>query len=229
MNNKDTSTPLETDWDRLDKMTDDEIDYSDIPRLDDKFFANARVYVPPSKRENFIQLDEGVLSWYKSQSKEYQGLINEVLRKYIETQGTQHLKVAEAVAEYHIEKALMANQFAAEGELEMATMEMAVDKVHHPYIERKEGVCRGKPKIVGTRIKVSNIVMAYERMGWTPDQIVDQYPHLRLEQVHDALSYYYENQTEIDAEILDDERFVEEMKKKYPSKLRARLQNKYAD
>jgi uncharacterized protein (DUF4415 family) len=86
MSDKNISPPLETDWDRIDKMTDENFDYSDIPPLDDKFFANARVYVPPSKRKNFIQLDEDVLSWFKSHSKEYQSHINVILKKYIEVQ-----------------------------------------------------------------------------------------------------------------------------------------------
>ena len=104
MNDKNTSTPLETDWDRLDKMTDEEIDYSDIPPLDDKFFTNAKVYVPPSNRKNFVQVDEEVLSWFKAQSKEYQTMINDILKKYIEKQGTQRPKLAEESAEYQVEK-----------------------------------------------------------------------------------------------------------------------------
>ena len=42
----------------------------------------------------------------------------------------------------------------------------------HPYITRKKGVCGGKPVITGTRIKVSHIAIYCEKMGYTPDQIV---------------------------------------------------------
>ena len=86
MNAKDITQPLETDWERLDRMIDEEIDYSDTPPLGDEFFANAKVYIPPSKRENFVQLDTDILTWFKAQSKEYQTFINIVLRKYIEIQ-----------------------------------------------------------------------------------------------------------------------------------------------
>ena len=92
-------------------------------------------------------------------------------------------------------------------------------KVRHTYVERKPGVCGGKPVIAGTRIKVTQIAIEYERLGWTPDQIVDAHPHLRLEQVHDALSYYYENQKQLDAEILADEQLIVELRQRYPSKL----------
>lgn len=34
--------PSQTDWARIDQMTDDEIDTSDIPPLDDAFFAAAQ-------------------------------------------------------------------------------------------------------------------------------------------------------------------------------------------
>jgi hypothetical protein len=36
----------ETDWDRVDRMTDDEIDTSDIPPLTDAFFENGRKVLP---------------------------------------------------------------------------------------------------------------------------------------------------------------------------------------
>jgi hypothetical protein len=36
----------ETDWDRIDQMTDDEIDTSDIPPLTDAFFERARIVFP---------------------------------------------------------------------------------------------------------------------------------------------------------------------------------------
>ena len=84
-------------------------------------------------------------------------------------------------------------------------------KLKHPYITCKKGICDGKPIIEGTRIKVAQIAIEYERMGMTPDNIVGAHPHLRLPQVHDALSYYYENIEEINADIRAGERFVKEM------------------
>ncbi|MBM3214058.1 DUF433 domain-containing protein [Candidatus Poribacteria bacterium] len=93
---------------------------------------------------------------------------------------------------------------------------VAESKTKYPYITRKKGVCRGKPIIRGTRIKVSHIVTEYELMGWTPDEIVAAHSHLTLAQVHDALSYYYDHAEEINAEIREDEVFVREMEKQHP-------------
>ena len=36
-----TSKSLETDWERVDASSDDEIDYSEIPELGEAFFATA--------------------------------------------------------------------------------------------------------------------------------------------------------------------------------------------
>lgn len=88
-------------------------------------------------------------------------------------------------------------------------------EMKHPYIARQKGVCGGKPVIKGTRIRVAQVAIEYERLGWSPDEIVRAHPHLTLAQVHDALSYYYENIDEMNAEIIRDEQVVEELKKAY--------------
>ncbi|MBM3238985.1 DUF433 domain-containing protein [Candidatus Poribacteria bacterium] len=94
---------------------------------------------------------------------------------------------------------------------------MALKKINHPYITQKEGICGGKPIIAGTRIKVAQIAIEYDQMGLTGDAIIQAHPHLNLAQVYDALSYYYDNIEEIEADIRANERFVEEMKEQYTS------------
>jgi len=86
MKEQNTSVPLKTDWERLDRMTDDDIDYTDSPPLGDEFFARARLYIPPSKRANFVELDSDVMTWFQQRDQHYPNLINIVLRKYIEIQ-----------------------------------------------------------------------------------------------------------------------------------------------
>ncbi len=95
---------------------------------------------------------------------------------------------------------------------------MKPEQVHHPYIEINPDVSGGKAVVVGTRIKVIQIVIEYVRLGWIPDQIVDAHPHLVLAEVHDALSYYYENQVRLDAEIREEEKVVRELKQQYSTK-----------
>ncbi len=62
--------------------------------------------------------------------------------------------------------------------------------------------------IAGTRIRVVDIAIEYEYMNCSPDDIITAHPHLRLEQVHDVLSYYYEHQPEIDKKIKEDQDFI---------------------
>lgn len=76
----------QTDWERLEQMTDEEIDTSDIPPLDEEFFANAQIRLPARKIPITIRLDPDVLSWFRSLGKGYQTHINNVLRMYMEAQ-----------------------------------------------------------------------------------------------------------------------------------------------
>jgi uncharacterized protein (DUF433 family) len=51
------------------------------------------------------------------------------------------------------------------------------------------------------RIRVAQIVMDYLAHGWSPDEMCRHYPHLTPAEAHAAMTYYYDNQAEIDAEI----------------------------
>jgi uncharacterized protein (DUF433 family) len=106
-------------------------------------------------------------------------------------------------------------------------------KTEHPYIIRSSEICRGSPVIKGTRMRVIDIALEYTMLGWSPDKITEAHPHINLAQVHDALSYYYERKEEIDLEIQERIQKVEELKAKYPSMLRKKLdeiaENKYME
>lgn len=76
--------PSETDWAKVEAMTDEEIDTSDIPPLDDAFFANAKLRMPKGKVPVVISVDADVVEWFKAQGEEYQKLLNAALRIYAE-------------------------------------------------------------------------------------------------------------------------------------------------
>ncbi|MDJ0800036.1 MAG: BrnA antitoxin family protein [Calothrix sp. MO_167.B12] len=65
-------------------MSDEEIDYSDIPPLTDDFFEGAILRIPTTQAHNLVEIDPDVMSWFKAQGTEYKQLINNVLRRYIE-------------------------------------------------------------------------------------------------------------------------------------------------
>ena len=73
--------------------------------------------------------------------------------------------------------------------------------IKHPYVTTDPNISRGSPIIAGTRVRVLDIIIEYEYLGYGPDDIVDAHPHLILPQVHDALSFYYEHREEMDKEI----------------------------
>ena len=75
---------VKSDLKRIDALRDEDIDYSDIPALDEEFFKQARVIVPPGKKQLTIRLDADVLAWLKAQGKGYQSRINAILRMYYE-------------------------------------------------------------------------------------------------------------------------------------------------
>jgi uncharacterized protein (DUF4415 family) len=77
------SKASKTDWKRLAKMKDKDIDTSDISELDEEFFKNAVVRIP-AKKPVTLRLDDDVLEWFKDQGQGYQTRINQLLRKYME-------------------------------------------------------------------------------------------------------------------------------------------------
>jgi uncharacterized protein (DUF433 family) len=68
-----------------------------------------------------------------------------------------------------------------------------------------------------------DIAINYELLGISADKIIDEYPDLKLEQVYDALSYYYEHKDTFDKKYREDQSFLAQLKKQYPSKLKAKL------
>jgi len=87
-------------------------------------------------------------------------------------------------------------------------MEPILEKRH---IEVTPGVCGGRARVAGHRIRVQDIALWTEQ-GQSPDQIVADFPQLSLADVYAALAYYHDHREEIDRQIREDEQFVAEMK-----------------
>jgi uncharacterized protein (DUF433 family) len=52
-----------------------------------------------------------------------------------------------------------------------------------------------------TNVKVVEVVTDKLAYDSSPEEIYSQYPHLSMGQIHAALAYYYDHQTELDEEI----------------------------
>ena len=65
-------------------MTDEEIDTSDSPPLDDDFFARAEWRMPEKKRAVTLSVDSEVLKWFEGQGADFQQRVNAALKIYAE-------------------------------------------------------------------------------------------------------------------------------------------------
>ena len=90
----------------------------------------------------------------------------------------------------------------------------------YAYVVKTPGVCGGRARIEGHRVRVQDVAIDYERLGLSPEEICREHPGLTLGQVHAALAYYYDHREEILAEIEADREAVEQFKRENPEAVR---------
>lgn len=90
MNEKNLNGQSETNWVRLEAMTDEEIDTSDIPPLDESFFANATLRMPKDKISVIVNIDPETSEWFEAQGEERKNLMSAALRIYAEAHKEIH-------------------------------------------------------------------------------------------------------------------------------------------
>ncbi|HLG76247.1 MAG TPA: DUF433 domain-containing protein [Ktedonobacteraceae bacterium] len=73
---------------------------------------------------------------------------------------------------------------------------MSIERTAHPYIVRDSTIYGGEPIVEGTRTGVRHIILQFQS-GRDPEEIANNH-RLSLAQVYDALSYYYDNESEIE-------------------------------
>ncbi len=93
MTKKNTLETSQTDWARIDAMTDQDIDYSDIPPITEEMFARAvRMKngkpIPTASQEN-LPIDRDIIEFFKTQGFFYPLKINQLLRAYMEANQTK--------------------------------------------------------------------------------------------------------------------------------------------
>jgi uncharacterized protein (DUF433 family) len=94
----------------------------------------------------------------------------------------------------------------------------AIDPVGH--IVRSPDVMSGRARIAGSRVRVSDIVLARYFHKYAPEEIVSEevYPFLTLADVYAALAYYHDHEAEIDAEYEVDRQRYDEHRRAYSEK-----------
>jgi uncharacterized protein (DUF433 family) len=76
---------------------------------------------------------------------------------------------------------------------------MSIERTAHPYIIRDSSLYGGEPIIEGTKTGVRHVILLFQS-GKDPEEIASIH-RLSLAQVYDALSFYYDNDTEIEHNI----------------------------
>jgi uncharacterized protein (DUF433 family) len=91
--------------------------------------------------------------------------------------------------------------------------------VAYPHIEF---LADGKPRIAGTGFKVRVLVEEYLATGHDAHELQSSHPHLTLAQIYSALAYYHDHKVEMDREIEELNRLVDQMRAEQGESLFAR-------
>ncbi|MBE7383082.1 MAG: DUF433 domain-containing protein [Leptolyngbya sp. SIO1E4] len=94
------------------------------------------------------------------------------------------------------------------------------------HIQITPDICGGKPRIAGHRIRVQDVVIWYEHLNMSPDDIVYHYPSITLADVHAALTYYYDHLDEIRQDIRTSAAFASQLAAQTPSILQRKLRER---
>ena len=92
--------------------------------------------------------------------------------------------------------------------------------IAYAHITSTPGVCGGKPRIDGHRVRVQDVAIAHAWQGMSPEEICQQYPGLTLSEVYSALAYFYDHRDEIEADIESDRQTVEQFQRLHPDSVR---------
>lgn len=102
-------------------------------------------------------------------------------------------------------------------------MEFSIETVTAPFKSDTDGVVR----VGGTRVTLDVVINAFKN-GSTCEEIVFQFPALKLADVYAAITYYLNNQEKVESYLEAHDRIAENLKKDIEShfdtlKIRERL------
>ncbi len=68
------------------QIRDKDLDFSDIPELDETFWSEAKLVEPDRTEQISLRVKQSVLQWFRSSGKGYQTRMNRVLETYVRAQ-----------------------------------------------------------------------------------------------------------------------------------------------
>jgi uncharacterized protein (DUF433 family) len=101
--------------------------------------------------------------------------------------------------------------------------------VERRHIATDPRVCGGKPCVAGTRIRVWDIHVWHDLQGRTPEEIVAEFPHLTVADVHAALTYYHDNRELLEQQDRQAQELVNLLSDRFPSKIAFRCRKDAGD
>ena len=82
MSELDMNNFSETNWAMVDSLMDEMIDRSELPPLDESFFAKATWRMPKEQTTIAVSVDPDLLAWFRAQGSECERRIVAALRIY---------------------------------------------------------------------------------------------------------------------------------------------------
>ena len=71
--------------------------------------------------------------------------------------------------------------------------------LEYPHILKVSGAPARLERL--PRVRVALIMADHLGNGWSAEEIIHQYPYLKPAEIHAAFAYYFDNRSEIDAEL----------------------------
>ncbi|GAP97125.1 hypothetical protein [Leptolyngbya sp. NIES-2104] len=82
MSENSTSNISETNWEKVDSLTEQEIDTSDIPPITEELFKKSRWWKPANSLNVLVEIDADTLAWFRSQGEDCERRMAAALRIY---------------------------------------------------------------------------------------------------------------------------------------------------
>jgi uncharacterized protein (DUF433 family) len=96
--------------------------------------------------------------------------------------------------------------------MDMGNLAIAMEPT--PLRTDQDGVVR----VGGTRVTLDSVVYSFQE-GSTAEQILEQYPSLRLADVYAVISYYLRHREEVEAYVAEQRRQAEEVRRQDEARL----------
>jgi len=81
----------------------------------------------------------------------------------------------------------------------------------HIYLDDK-----GTPWVKRAGVSVKQVVQSLQQLEFNPEEVVRQFPYLKLSEVYAVLTYYFDHRSEIDAVLREDREYVAKARAETP-------------